>query len=420
MTNLEQVNPFADQIMALLPPLWSQEAENEYLMKQSILTILAALITSMKGESRKFHQMILPLIESTIRPESRTSEILMEDALDLWGAILVQTPEPNPDILNLIQYLLPMLKTASDTLRKALEITESYVLLAPYVFFQDNTRVLAHILSAFTTLLSAQVKREANGAITHLVELLIRAATTIGGCQGCELLTKDLCETQFLPTLLAGLKTAYDAHQTTGPSRTHSNVDGIIETDYLSVLARLAIAHPPTLINALNFISITRQESFDQIITWLLIEWFSHLENIGMASQKKLMCLALTGILEKNPQEWALRHLQNFMTIWTDVVTECVGDPEENAGVGKDNLVYWDPDGLKPEWPEAPEDTRNRDVSNVFFHPRYHGECRLSRFFPRWSSRTLYIASILEPTFRNPYRVSSWRVADLMHLSETG
>ena len=335
-------------------------------MKQSILTILAALINSMKGESRRYHQMILPLIESTIQPESTTREFLIEDALDLWGSILIQTPEPNPDLLNLIPYLFPMLKTASDILRKALEITESYVLLAPQAFFQNSTQFLSQFLSAFAALLSAQVKREANGAITHLVELLIRAGSTMGGVQGCELLTKYLCESQFLPILLAGLKTAHDAHQTTGPNRIHSNVDGIIETDHFTVLARLAIAHPPTFVNAISSIANTRQEPFDPSITWLLTEWFSHLENIGLASQKKLMCLALTGILESHPKEWALRHLQSFMTVWTDVVTECVGEPEEGKE-SKDNLVYWDPDGLKPEFPEAPEDARNREVRKLFF-----------------------------------------------------
>jgi hypothetical protein len=55
--------------MALLPPLWEQSGE-EHLMKQAILTLLTALINSLKDQSIKYHGDVLPLVRNSIEPGS--------------------------------------------------------------------------------------------------------------------------------------------------------------------------------------------------------------------------------------------------------------------------------------------------------------------------------------------------------------
>lgn len=39
-------------------------------MKQAILTLLSSLINSLKQESIRYHSLILPLIQSSVHPES--------------------------------------------------------------------------------------------------------------------------------------------------------------------------------------------------------------------------------------------------------------------------------------------------------------------------------------------------------------
>ena len=354
------ISPFADQIISLLPPLWSQAGE-EYLMKQSILTILAALITSMKDESRRYHPLILPLIQSSIEPGSETQVYLLEDALDLWSAILIQTPAPaSPSLLSLSQYLFPIFDLATENLRKALEITESYLLLAPSEILADETRT--RFLTAFTSLLGT-LKREANGVITHLVEILVRAAESIGGSEAVALLTTSLVSTGFWAKLLTGLRSSFDAHQTTGPNRKHTTIDGVVETDYLSVLARIAFASPDVFVQAI----VAQGADLPSTMDWLLAEWFGHFENIGDPKRKKLMCLALTNFLSlpSTQRSWMLGRLQLLMTVWTDVITELMEGMEGRDGA--DCLVYWDAEGLKGEGPEAPEEERRRDL--VFGDP---------------------------------------------------
>lgn len=126
-----RISPFAERIVGMLPALW-QASGDEHLMKQAILTILARLINAMKAQSQPLHGMVIPIIEGAVQPGSDTEVYLLEDAMDLWAAILAQTTQPaSVEVLHLVPYLFPIYEFGSEHLRKALEITESYVLLAP-------------------------------------------------------------------------------------------------------------------------------------------------------------------------------------------------------------------------------------------------------------------------------------------------
>ena len=308
----------------------------------------------MKDESRRFHNLVIPLIASSIQPDSETRAYLLEDALELWAAIIAQNAQPSSGLLDLAEYLFQMFDTASESLKKALEITEQYILFAPQAMLQASSRFVA----VFAALLNSNLKREANGIITHLVEVLIQVAHNVGGATAVQQLTEILVASQFLPNLLVGLKSAYEAHQTTAPNRKFTEIDGVIESDYFAVIARILISNPQTFVPAL---ATSAAVSSDVTVKWLLTEWFSHFENIGNPDKKKLMCLSLTSLLDL--ETLGLERLQELMGVWTDVVTECMEYPED-GGEGRDCLVYSDPDRLKPlDGPEAPEDARRREVS---------------------------------------------------------
>ena len=330
-------------------------------MKQSILGILSALATSMQAESRRYHMLIISLIQSSIEPSSESRVYLLEDALDLWSTVLVQTPSPaSSETISLVQYLFPMFEVASETLRKALEITELYIYLIPTEFLTNA----ALIFNRFGLLLGS-VKPEASGTVTSLVELLIRSADRLGGVSAIGDLAQLMMSSNLLSILLSSLHDAYLAHQTTGPNRAKPSIDGIVETDYFNICARLALANPSLFVSALNAIIASPMPNGNdpsgKPIEWFLTEWFSHMDNIGHPAHKKLSCLALTSFLETG-QPWILSRLQSLMTIWTDVVTELVVDVslEEGKADYRDSLVYNDPNAQKPDGPEAPADERRR------------------------------------------------------------
>ena len=329
LAKLAQITPYATSIISLLPPLWEQSGD-EHLMKQAILTILARLTSAMKADSRAFHISFLPIIQSAIEPNSETQVYLLEDALDLWASIIAQTPsapEPiPPELLNLIQYLAPLYSMDNDTLRKALEITEAYLLLSPASVLADNFR--PQLLSALASLLG-NLKPDANGTVTHLVECVVRGADGFGGEQAIKVLVGDLISTGFLAKVLEGLHGAWKHHQSHGPYRELPSraVDGVVETDYFTVLARVGVASPSVLLEALTSLS---SESLEKTLDWLLEEWFGHFDNIGNPPEKKLMTLVLTRLLETGTP-WILGRLQDLMTMWTVVLTELLDGMDDKT-----------------------------------------------------------------------------------------
>ena len=341
--------PFAERIVTMLPPLWEAAGE-EYLMKQAILAILARLVNAMKADSLPMHPMVFPIIRGAVEPGSETEIYLLDDAMDLWAAILVQTPAPaSAELLDLVPYLFPIYQLGSENMRKALEITESYVILAPEHMLSENIRM--QMLSKLSSIFG-MLSPSANAMVCNLIEFIIRKAESLGGETAVAQTATDLVHVGVLSTLLEGLKGSWTAHCTTGPNRTKAPVDGIIETDYFSILARLLLGSLSGFIQACKNV---RSDTFDTTMTWLLEEWFSHFENVAFPARRKLMCLALTKLLETN-RPFILLNLQSLMTIWTDVIVELREDEEDRRG---DSLLY-DADEEGPPIIESPEDTRRK------------------------------------------------------------
>ncbi|KAL8800375.1 MAG: hypothetical protein Q9182_005230 [Xanthomendoza sp. 2 TL-2023] len=352
-----QIAPFADQIIACLPPLWEQ-ADAEFLMKQSILGVLSSLILAIKGDAPRYHRLVIPLIDSSVKINSETRVYLLEDALDLWVNLLQQTPSTAvSEVIPLVPHLFPMLEAGSDTLRKALEITETYVYLAP-------TQMLASIsmiLNPLRRLLEPSVKREASGLVLSILELLMQSALELGGNEALTTLVSQLLEFDVLQAILSGLHSAHIANQTTGPHRLKSWLDVLAETDCFSLLARLALASPSLLIDAIT--AAISNERFETSMDWILSEWFRHFDNISHPEKKKLNCLGVTALLQTG-QPWIMEHLQELMSIWTEVIVELYDSIDRKD----DSLVYWDVEAFKG----ASETAEEERIRKLMFEDPVH------------------------------------------------
>lgn len=386
------ISPFAERIVGLLPSLWEQSGE-EHLMKQAVLAILSRLVTSMKAASLPFHSLVIPIIKGAVEPGSETQVYLLDDAMDLWANLLVQTPSaaPSTDLLDLSQYLISIFELGSENLRKGLEIAESYVLLAPSHMLSDSMR---HQTFASLASLVGSLKPDANGLVCNLVEMVIRAAEKLGGEDAVRQTTADLVHAGFMSKLLEGLHGSWSAHCTTGPLAKEPPVDGIVETDYFSILARLALGSTNGFCQAVDAATPTTNggdsSRLETTMRWLLEEWFSHFENIGDPSRRKLMCLALTKLLETN-QPWVLLSLQSLMTVWTDVVRELCEGSEDLSG---DCLVQSGPEP-GPDGPQAPEDDRRRELT---FSDPVH-----TVHMPSWIRHYLRQAMDAQPSFQQEW-----------------
>jgi hypothetical protein len=344
------ISPFADQIVSILPGLWEASGE-EHLLKQAILTLLSTLVAAMKDQAQRYHAMILPLIQRAVEPGSEMQVYLMEEALDLWLTILAQTPAPaSSEVLSLAECAFPLLEIGSENLRAVLNIIESYILLAPEAMLGDAVRL--RVLSSITSLLGV-TKRELAGLVTTIVENMIRAAESLGGSNGVSLITRDLHECGYTDKIFEGLRDAWEAHQTVGPGRKYPKLDDVVETDYFTILARLALADPSVFVTIMTSVG-----SVEDVWGWLSTEWFCHFDSMANIDRQKLSCLALTRLLELPPPltPVILSKLQDYFAMWTMVTGEMIGGRDD----GGDNLIWLSNEGTEYE---GPEDARKRDHS---------------------------------------------------------
>ena len=340
--------------MAYLALYWNTAGE-EYLFKQSVLAIITTLVTSMGGSSSKYNSMIIPLIRDSIKLDSPTRVYMLEDATDLWSKVLDQNSSPSPELTSLAsEHLFHMFTVASETLRVALEITESYITLIPHEILASAVP----LLSALSPLLGGLKPRDTYH-VTNLIELLIRVALLTGGTTALQNLTSALLSSNILYIMLSSLQSAYEAHQTTGPNSIPSPMDPLVEIDYLSILARLAIASPQLFISAVTavcpLLGDGGGEPFQTTIEWLLSEWISYIDNMGHPERKKLSALALTSLFT-TAEPWILSRLQELMSIWTEIITELI---DENSGL--DTMVFQDVNAGKIAG-ETAKDERMRKV----------------------------------------------------------
>ncbi|KAI5779999.1 armadillo-type protein [Geopyxis carbonaria] len=370
-----RVTQYADKIVTVLPPLWEQTGE-EHLFKQAILSILTKLVTAMKARSLQYHHMVIPLIRFAVEPGSGMQVYLLEDALELWEATIKATPAPaSPEILNLFPCLLPCLQLGSATLRRVLDIIESYVLLAPREIVESHR---VELFAGFSALLGT-LKSESTGIVTHVVEILIRAAKEIGGDSALNTVGTELINSGFLVKVFATLKESYEANLTTGPNRKYAP-SVVMLSDYFSLLSRIVTANSAWFLEIVRMIGEREGQSVETVMEWLLEEWFNHVcytlrlfeerieeqtltrlglkfTNMSHPRQRKLNCLALTKLLETN-QRWILKRLQDLMTVWTDVVTELRDDTAHN-----DSLVYWKTEQEESNEEASPERLRWNELT---------------------------------------------------------
>ncbi|KAL2271024.1 hypothetical protein VTJ83DRAFT_395 [Remersonia thermophila] len=335
------ISQFGDAIMTILPKVWESAASEEYMIKQSVLAIMSALASSMRAESRRYHAAIAPLLREAMNPESPLHLHLIEESVDLWKAVLTQCEPPlGPDLAPMVRLALPLLEYDSEVANQCVEIVKDYILLAPQELLSDALRRPA--LDALSKALNAK-SREQQQMAARCLELLIRHAEELGGVEGATVVAGDLVDLGVLRAILEGLRGNWEAAQTTGPNRKSPPLSTLKETDYFSLLARLALADPALLVRSLTAALGGSEADMARLWPWLADQWFANFDCMADPTREKLSCLALTRLCElpSPAHELVLGRLQDYLSMWTSVVTGLADGhgndptPEEGASRGE-------------------------------------------------------------------------------------
>ncbi|KAJ1327668.1 importin-11 [Microdochium nivale] len=343
------VSQFGDLVLAALPEIWESAGDLGFMLKQACLAILQTLVLAMKTDSQRYHANILPLVAEACQEGTELYTYLIEEALDLWSNILLQTSPPlSPELIALAEHAISGLTNQNEHAFTYMSIVGSYISLAPETMLEDRFRM--RILNALSASYGSK-SREQLGLTTKYTEFYIRYAHELGGISGLQVMVKDMIQTGFLTKILEGIHDAHDAHQTSGPKRRQPRVGILTLTDYFTVLSRIAVIDPNVFVEALASLG-----PFEQIWQWLNAEWFGSFDTIADISRQKINMLALTRLLEMpSPvQELVLPKLQDYFSMWTAVMVQILSHEEP----GFDTLVLVsEPEAT--EW-DTPKDARER------------------------------------------------------------
>ncbi|KAI0015220.1 armadillo-type protein [Xylariomycetidae sp. FL0641] len=343
------VSHFGDMIMSALPGIWELAGDLNFLMKQSVLAIIQSLVVSMKSESQRYQSFILPLLAEAMQDNSDVHLYLMEDALDLWSNVLLQSTSPlSPDLLSFSRVAIKSLADQTENAFFFLSIVGSYIILAPEAMLADDMRKpLFHALS--TNLDSKH--RERVSLLTKYTEALIRLSHELSGAAGLQVVVQDMVETGFLQKIFESIHDAYEAHQTTGPKMRHPRVNSLTLADYFTILSRIAVLEP-----ALFTELLARLGPLEQVWAWLSAEWFAIFDTMADLFRLKVNLLALTRLFEvpQPMRDLALTKLQDYFSMWTSVLVQILSDE-----VPGDDALCAPSDLSEQEW-ETPKDVREK------------------------------------------------------------
>ena len=373
VTKLEdQIEPYAQGIMGVLPTLWAESGE-EHLMKQAILTMITAIINALRQKGKTFHQPIYPLIHDSVQTESEASVYLQEEALELWSALLTQTSSNDlpAQLLSMIKSLLPLLELGSEHLRQCFEILESYVVLSPTTVLDEQ--VLTPLLTSQKFMLAMLNSPRARDASLspHVLQVLIQLLSVPGHfnddarAMALRHLLSKMVETGYLSALISILHEAYSYHQDPRPNRRPPDIIGVGETSLFTLLSHLVLADPTVFLSCLKSIP-NPSASESEILPWLLTEWFYQYDSTPDTLRKKVQMLALTALLGANqPPTALLSSLQSLFGLYADTLTELA---ESAADENRGDYLYSPatPGEMLQNWPDSdsPEDVRKRHMTN--------------------------------------------------------
>ncbi|XP_022824484.1 importin-11 isoform X1 [Spodoptera litura] len=125
----------AAQLFAYLPQLWAHAtAAAHNMLRAAALAALVHLLKALGECPPNIRPWILSVVNESTKLTEPAHVYLLEDALELWLAVLETSQAPDPVTLQLAENLYPILEQSSEHLRIVVYIMQAYTLLCPEEF----------------------------------------------------------------------------------------------------------------------------------------------------------------------------------------------------------------------------------------------------------------------------------------------
>ncbi|CAH2087628.1 unnamed protein product [Euphydryas editha] len=124
----------ADALFAVLPALCTH-AQHHHMLRAAALAALVHLVKALGECAPNVRPWVLNVVNESTKLSEPAHVYLLEDALELWLAVLETSAAADPALLQLAHNLCPILEQSTEHLRIVVYIMQAYALLCPEEFF---------------------------------------------------------------------------------------------------------------------------------------------------------------------------------------------------------------------------------------------------------------------------------------------
>ncbi|XP_025988131.1 importin-11 [Solenopsis invicta] len=268
-----EIKPHVGALASYLPELW-QQSEIYNMLRCAIVSTLIHLEKALGSESVILEPLVVGVVALSVDVNQEGHVYLLEDGLELWVALLENTPSPTPAIMDLFRNMPALLDQSTENLRLCLYIIQVYVLLNPQDFFTQRGSV---IIESLKTLFS-DLRTDGRVMTLRLFEICLRASPQ----QGAELLK---------PILPRIFERVYNVE-------TQASTMAM----YMSIVARVLLSSRDIFVQAISDLaqSLGNEIREDVVLGKLVHSWVNAMSLVAQTERRKLLALALCSLLGAN------------------------------------------------------------------------------------------------------------------------
>lgn len=290
-----------EAILHILPPLWHEKTEDQ-LLKTVILQTLASLVEATREKSPVCYPLAQECLQVSTDTKSPLISYLLEDALTLWRALVVNATEPHPVIIGLFPELVNLLEVSTEHIGEELLILESYLKLEPSII-SDKDSMLRVFNLASLYLPAASV--ETALSLLNSVEVVVSSGVSV------EAYGEQLAQSGLIPLLVdLALVGTVDGNV----------VAGIRAAKVYMVFAWLAFSEPSFFMHLLTE---------DQLVK-VVDGWLKTVPAIAEPGDRKMNALGVSNLIFTAPMLF-LHYSQRYVNMWATVLDEVREDNGDAA-----------------------------------------------------------------------------------------
>nr|CAD7396049.1 unnamed protein product [Timema cristinae] len=288
------IRPYSNALIQYLPLLWEQSAEHN-MLRCAIVSTLVHLAKAIGVLNKDFYQFLIPVIALSTDMAQDAHVYLLEDGLELWLAVLENSTQMTPELLQLFNNMQPLFHHHADNLRTCLYITQANILLSPEQFL----KMYGEIVVASSNEMLADMRSEGIVMTMRLIETCLRSAPSIA---------QEIVK----PILPRVFEAVYRGSEYP-----------MVMSMYLSVMSRILLSSRDVFSQVVSIVAQLEDSRAEIILDKILDVWLDKMPLVTQLERRKLLGIALTSLLTVQ-SSYVLEKFCGVLLCVTEVLNDVV------------------------------------------------------------------------------------------------